>query len=67
MTAAPVGGSGTLTDLVLGSATTGSDTLSSPFIDYVNDVAYVGNDAGVLFRIKNVFCSLPSCALTADP
>jgi hypothetical protein len=66
VTAAPVGGSGTFTDLALGSATTGSDTLSSPFIDYVNDVAYVGNDAGVLFRIKNVFCSLPSC-LGAQP
>jgi hypothetical protein len=62
VTAAPVGGSGTFTDLALGTATTGSNTLSSPFIDYVNDFAYVGNDAGVLFRIKNVFCSLPSCA-----
>jgi hypothetical protein len=62
VTAAPVAGSGTFTDLALGTATTGSDTLSSPFIDYLNDVAYVGNDAGVLYRIKNVFCTLPSCA-----
>jgi hypothetical protein len=55
---APVAGSGTVTDLSLGSA---SDTLSSPFIDYVNDYAYVGNDAGVIFRIKNVFCMLSTC------
>jgi hypothetical protein len=60
VTASPVAGSGTFTDLALGA--TGTDTLSSPFVDYVNDVAYVGNDAGVLFRIKNVFCTLPSCA-----
>jgi hypothetical protein len=45
---APAAGSGTVTDLSLGSST---DTLSSPFVDYVNDVAYVGNDDGVLFRI----------------
>jgi hypothetical protein len=56
---APVAGSGTASDLSLGST---GDTLSSPFIDYVNDVAYVGNDAGVLFRVRNVFCTLPSCA-----
>ena len=59
VTTAPVAGSGTFTDLALGSTST--DTLSSPYIDYVNDLAYVGNDAGVIFRIKNVFCTLPSC------
>lgn len=63
---APAAGSGKMTDLPFGSTTNGSDTLSSPFIDYANDVAYVGNDAGVLFRIKNVFCSTPSCG-TAQP
>ena len=51
--------SGAATDLTLG---TGPDTLSSPYIDYWNDVAYVGNDAGIVFRIKNVFCILPACA-----
>lgn len=55
---APVAASGTATDLVLGS---GEATLSSPFVDYNNDLAYVGNDSGVLFRIANVFCTLPSC------
>jgi hypothetical protein len=62
-TVAPAAGSGTVTDLVLGST---ADTLSSPFVDYVNDVAYVGNDNGVLFRIKNVFCTL-SCTVGVTP
>jgi hypothetical protein len=52
---------GVASDQVLGSATTGTDTLSSPYIDYANDLAYVGNDIGVLYRIKNVFCTLPAC------
>jgi hypothetical protein len=56
---APAAGSGTASDLSLGGT---GDTLSSPFVDFANDVAYVGNDAGVLFRVKNVFCTLPACA-----
>ena len=52
---APVGGTGTVTDLTLGAA---SDTLSSPFVEFNQDVAYVGNDSGTLFRIKNVFCTI---------
>jgi hypothetical protein len=63
--AAPAAGSGTATDLALGIATTGSDTLSSPFIDYGNDLAYVGNDNGSVYRIKNVFCVLASCSAAA--
>jgi hypothetical protein len=50
----PIPGSGTATDLALGA--TGTDTRSSPFVDYPNDTAYVGNDVGVLYRIKDVFC-----------
>jgi hypothetical protein len=53
---------GAATDVALGA---GPDTLSSPFIDYRSDMAYVGNDAGVVFRIKNVFCILPSCSAAA--
>lgn len=66
---APVAGSGTATDLVLGTSTSGSDTLSSPFVDYADDVAYVGNDLGVLYRIKDVFCvaTNPDCAATSKP
>ena len=56
---APVAGSGTASDLALGSSTSGTDTLSSPFVDYATDKAYVGNDVGVLYRIKDVFCLGP--------
>jgi hypothetical protein len=52
-TATPVIGSGTATNLAFGNTT---DTLSSPFIDYQHDTAYVGNDDGRLYRIKDVFC-----------
>jgi hypothetical protein len=66
--AAPVAGSGTATDLPLGSATTGTDTLSSPFIDYARDLAYVGNDVGTLYRIKDVFCTVdPACSGSSKP
>lgn len=66
--AAPVPGSGTATDLPLGSATTGTDTLSSPFIDYARDLIYVGNDAGTLYRIKDVFCTVdPACSGSSKP
>jgi hypothetical protein len=60
---APAAGSGAATDLAFGATT---DTLSSPFVDYVRDLAYVGNDAGVVFRFKNVFCTTTSCG-TAVP
>ncbi|MGH9736250.1 MAG: hypothetical protein ACRD8A_16885 [Candidatus Acidiferrales bacterium] len=46
-------GTATATDLPFGSST---DTLSSPYIDYGADTAYVGNDVGQLYRIKDVFC-----------
>jgi hypothetical protein len=57
----PAAGSGTATDLTLGAATS---SISSPFIDYVRDLAYVGNDQGIVFRIKNVFCT-GSCTTAA--
>jgi hypothetical protein len=57
VSAQPVIGSGTATDLLLGASTSGTDTLSSPFIDYLHDKAYVGNDLGTLYRIKDVFCT----------
>jgi hypothetical protein len=59
---APAAGSGTATDLAFGATT---DTLSSPYIDYAQDTAYVGNDAGVLFRFKNVFCTTAGCGNAA--
>ncbi len=63
-TAPPAAGSGKVTDLSLGTATTGTNTLSSPFIDYFNDTAYVGNDIGILYRVKNVFCTTAACIAT---
>jgi len=66
---APAAGSGTATDLKLGTLTTGTDTYSSPFVDYFRDVAYVGNDLGVLYRIKDVFCASnnPDCTGGTKP
>ena len=66
---APAAASGTSTDLSLGSSTSGTVTLSSPFVDYVRDLAYVGNDLGVLYRIKNVFCTSvnPNCSGGSKP
>jgi hypothetical protein len=52
-TAQLVAGSGTATDLALGAAT---DSFSSPYVEYSDDVAYVGDDAGNIYKIKNVFC-----------
>ena len=67
-TQSPVAGSGTATDLALGSTVNDSDTLSSPFVDYTYDFAYVGNDNGTLFRIVDVFCTAnPACAGGSPP
>ncbi|HUV69741.1 MAG TPA: hypothetical protein VMW15_08785 [Terracidiphilus sp.] len=40
---------------LVANATTGSDTYSSPFVNYSNDTAYVGDDAGFLYSITPVF------------
>lgn len=58
-------GPGVASDLALG--TSGDDTLSSPFFEYGLDMAYVGNDTGTLFRIKNVFCIFPQCTGAGSP
>ncbi|MBZ5503547.1 MAG: hypothetical protein LAN59_15155, partial [Acidobacteriia bacterium] len=63
-TNAPVAGSGTASDLTLGSA---ADTLSSPFVDYYNDLAYIGNDTGTLYRVKDVFCFTLACSGGTTP
>jgi hypothetical protein len=53
----PAAGSGTATDLAFGASAGGSgDTLSSPYVDYALDKAYIGDDQGNLVRIKDVFC-----------
>ncbi len=42
---------------------TATDTLSSPWIDYQTDTAFVGTDDGKIYKISCVF----TCALTAQP
>ena len=37
------------------AASASGNTQSSPYVDYVNNVAYVGDDKGRLYRIKNIF------------
>jgi hypothetical protein len=65
---APDPGSGSVTDLALGSTEFDSDTLSSPFVDYTFDYAYVGNDNGALFRVLDVFCTVnPTCTVGGLP
>jgi hypothetical protein len=56
VTTDPAAGSGTATDLAFGIDSGASDTFSAPFVDYFNDYAYVGDDEGNLYRIKDVFC-----------
>ncbi len=51
-------------DQMTSLALTGRDTGSAPFYDDINDVAYVGTTTGRLYRIKNVFCTLPACVST---
>ena len=66
----PGANSGAATDLALTDGTLGAtsdDTLSSPFFVYGRDLAYVGNDTGVLFRIKNVFCLYAGCTSFGSP
>jgi hypothetical protein len=60
---APVAGSGTATSLQIFNR----DTRSSPFVDYENDRAYVGDDFGNLYRIINVFCVSPACTGGGSP
>jgi len=51
---APVAYPGTGTEVNLQYSTT-TNTNSSPYIDYFEDAAYVGDDAGTLYKISPVF------------
>ena len=42
--------------------TTGADSDSSPFVDYYNDIAYVGTNNGRVFKITGVFTGTPTLA-----
>ena len=55
-----VGNTASMTSLTY--ATTTTDTRSSPWIDYINDVAYVASDNGKLYKITGVFNGTPALA-----
>jgi len=42
-----------------------NDSFSSPFVDYVNDILWVGDDAGKLHKFTGVFTGTPAEVLTA--
>jgi hypothetical protein len=54
------GNTASMTSLTFDAAAT--DTLSSPWIDYGHDVAYVGADDGLLYKITGVFNGTPALA-----
>jgi hypothetical protein len=43
-------------------STTADDLTSSPWIDYENDVVYVGTNAGLVYKITGVFNGTPALA-----
>ena len=52
----------------VGNGTKGIDSYSSPFIDFANDTAYVGDDGGYLYAISPVFNgSKPAQSITGFP
>ena len=59
--AAP-GNGNSATESSLTYATAAANTRSSPWIDYINDVAYVGADDGKLYKISPVFTGTPALA-----
>jgi hypothetical protein len=55
---------GCMTTLMISSS---SDSLSSPFVDYASDTAYVGGDNGALYKITPVFGGgAPALVTNAD-
>ena len=41
---------------------TATDSISAPWVDYTNDVAYVGANDGLLYKITGVFTGIPTLA-----
>jgi hypothetical protein len=66
----PTAGQGTVTapatptgaQIVNVTLTTGADSNSSPFVDYYQDIAYVGTNNGRIFKITGVFKGTPTLA-----
>jgi hypothetical protein len=46
---------------------TSDDTHSSPFVDYVNDAIYVGDNGGKLYKYTGVFKATPAAAASPWP
>jgi hypothetical protein len=46
---------------------TADDTSSSPWIDYTNDIVYVGTNAGLVYKITGVFNGTPTLAAAPWP
>jgi hypothetical protein len=55
-----VGNSATMVSITLTS--TATDTRSSPWIDYIGDIAYVGANTGRVYKITGVFNGTPTLA-----
>lgn len=76
VTIPPGAGTGTVTAATVpptiksvpSSGSWAGDSYSSVWVDYANDLAYLGTDDGVLHKIQNLFCSTPTCkASPVDP
>jgi hypothetical protein len=52
---------GSISTVPSSGAWAAADSYSSVWVDYQNDIAYVGTDDGSLHRIENVFCTTASC------
>jgi hypothetical protein len=55
-----IGNSASMTSLIY--APTATNTRSSPFVDYKNDVGYIGANDGKLYKITGVFDGTPALA-----
>jgi hypothetical protein len=56
--AAPATPGAAMTSVVF--STTSSDTISSPWMDYNSDIAYIGSDNGFVYKITGVFLGTPT-------
>lgn len=57
-------GTATLTCVNLSTTPGHLASISSPFVDYTNDIAWVGDDIGTLYKITGVFTGFPTLAST---
>ncbi len=66
MSTCGTGGTGSCVDTITLSTTTGHTiTYSSPFYDYTNDILYVGDDDGTLYKVTPVLKGTTAPAVTS--